>query len=122
MMAVIKAALITSVLVCAASSVSANEGADSKTKIEAIPVTSIIKSNGLVEAPVRLSAHESQTLNTPRRVKRIVMKVPVTSKTRAASVGDEKRFVHSTSDMAKSKTYGEVTRRSVAMPNLYKVD
>jgi hypothetical protein len=114
--------LIASLLVFAATSVSANECADDKMKANPAPVTSAVKSDNLVEAPVLLSTPESQALNKPRRVKRIVMDVPVTSKTRAASTGDEKRFVHSTSDMAKSKTYGETKRRSVAMPNLYKAD
>jgi len=121
-MAGIKAAFITSVLAFAATSVSANEGAVSKAKIYAAPVTSAVKSNNVVKAPVRLSMHEGQILNMPRRVKRVVMKAPVTTKTRAASSGDEKRFVHSTSGIAKSKTYGKAKRRSVAMPNLYKVD
>lgn len=121
-MAGIKAALITSVLVFSVTSASANEDTESKTKTETVPVASAVTSNGLVKTPVLLSTPEGQTLNKPRHVKRIVMDVPVTSKTRAASAGDEKRFVHSTSDMAKSKTYGVAKRRSVAMPNLYKVD
>jgi len=121
-MAGIKAALITSVLVFAAASVSANERSENKTETDAAPVISAVKSDSRVKAPVRLSTQDWQTLNKPRRVKRVVLDIPVTSKTRAVSATDEKRFVHSSSDMAKSKTYGEAKRRSAAMPNLYKVD
>ena len=121
-MAGIKAALFTSMLAFAATSVSADEGGPYKLTTKAVPVTSDVKSDSLMKAPVSLSSNASQTLNRSRPVKRIVMKVPVTSMTRTASAGDEKRFVHSTSDLAKSKTYGEAKRRSVAMPNLYKFD
>lgn len=118
----IKVAIITSVLALAATSVGANEATPKNKSTDAVSVSSALKNDSLMKGPVRLSSNAFKALDKSSRVNQIVMAVPKISMTRTASMGDEKRFVYSSSDMAKSRIYGEAKPRSAVMPNFYTVD
>ena len=111
-MKLIKTAIVTGILVLSGTSAFAGTADTSFNTVETTRQVHIVKAPVLLETRV----------NTPRKIKRVVIQPVDTLVVRDASTADHSPFVFQTGKHAntKSKMYRPAMTKTKAMPNLFK--